>query len=132
MNEGLAYIDVNQNLGAESIEYHSSFYLLSGTGVNLTKQVSPNRFELFQNHPNPFNPTTEICFNLPNPVQVYLNIYDINGRLVRKFSASFSAGKHSIWWDGRDDLRNPLSSGIYCYRLQAGRFSDVKRMVLLR
>jgi hypothetical protein len=88
---------------------------------------------LYQNHPNPFNPETKTRFHLPEANHVVLRIYDILGKEIRTLADGiYEAGYHSLNWDGRDNHGNPLSSGIYLYQLQAGTFSEVKKMSLLR
>lgn len=88
----------------------------------------PAVFALHQNYPNPFNPVTTISFDLPQPANVLLKIYDVNGRLVRNlYSDQLPAGRHEVGIESRQ-----LTSGIYFYRLQAGAFSAVKRMVVLK
>ncbi len=88
----------------------------------------PSRFALAQNYPNPFNASTIIQFNLPSASDVIIEIYDILGRRVETlFDAEQPAGYHQIVWDASDQ-----SSGIYFYRIQAGEYSDTRKMVLLK
>lgn len=88
----------------------------------------PLEFELSPNYPNPFNPVTTIRYALPEAVDVNLVVYDILGRRVRiLFDATQAAGYHSVTFDASD-----LPSGLYLYRLQAGEFSDVRKMILLK
>jgi hypothetical protein len=88
---------------------------------------------LRQNSPNPFNPTTSIGFYLPNSGSVRLEIFDVNGRLVDILAdGSMSAGEHSVDWDGRDRTGSNVSSGVYFYRLIAGKEILSRKMVLLR
>ena len=93
----------------------------------------PANFMLSQNYPNPFNPETSISFTLPNDSQITLKIFDILGREIRTLSKGlYKVGSHSIIWDGRDDLGNFVSNGIYLYQIQAGSFQQVRKMMLLR
>lgn len=88
---------------------------------------------LRQNSPNPFNPSTSISFYLPQAGHVRLEIYDVNGRLVDVLAdAQFAGGEHSVDWDGRDRGGSSVSSGVYFYRLIAGKESLSRKMVLLR
>ena len=88
----------------------------------------PKEYSLFQNYPNPFNPITQIKYALPRDCQVRLEIYNILGqRVATLVDGRQTAGCKSVRWDG-----SPLSSGIYFYRLRAGEFSQINRMVLLR
>jgi hypothetical protein len=88
---------------------------------------------LEQNAPNPFNPQTAIRFTLDSKQSVKLAVYDVNGRLVRMLvSGAKEIGTHSVTWDGRDNAGAPVSSGVYFYRLDAGKFSQTKKMVMLK
>lgn len=93
----------------------------------------PAEFKLHQNYPNPINPATTMSFDLPEDVSVNLQIYDITGRKVRILTDQpFSAGVHRLVWDGRDERGAPVSSGIYVYRIEAGKFVESRKMVLMR
>ena len=92
----------------------------------------PSAFELSQNYPNPFNPSTNIKLSLPYPTDWRLSIFNIQGHLVRNFSGNDQAGLVTIEWDGRNDNGAKVSSGVYLYRLEAGDFSDTKKMILLK
>ena len=85
-------------------------------------------YQLQQNYPNPFNPSTKIRFSLPEAANVSLKIYDLTGRLIANLVDGMkSAGQHEIDYNASD-----LASGIYLYILQAGDFSQIKRMTLLK
>lgn len=101
----------------------------------------PKKYTLHQNHPNPFNPETEIRFQLPQASHVVLKIFNTVGEEVRTLAeAQYQAGDYSVSWDGKDKNGNPVSSGVYLYQLQVvdpvnsgtGNFSQVKKMSLLR
>jgi len=88
---------------------------------------------LHQNQPNPFNPVTTIPFVLGESESVTLAVYDIRGKLVRVLhEGNMGPGFKSIEWDGKDTVGNPVSSGAYFYRLQAGRDVQTRKMVLLK
>lgn len=88
----------------------------------------PNKFDLSQNYPNPFNPVTKINYELPEDLNVSLKVYDINGKevaaLVNEVKA---AGYHTVEFNGMN-----MASGIYFIRLNAGQFSSVKKMNLIK
>jgi hypothetical protein len=87
-----------------------------------------NSFVLRQNYPNPFNPNTNILFELPFETIVKLSIYDSKGSLVEVLiNKNMRAGYHNVIWNSKD-----LASGVYFYKLEAGTFSDEKKMVLLK
>ena len=93
----------------------------------------PTVFTLSQNTPNPFNPSTAIAFALSRPERVRLTVYDALGREVALLaSGNFSAGSHTVRWEGRDGRGNAVSSGVYLYRLEAGGKSEVRKMLLAR
>ncbi|PID29956.1 MAG: hypothetical protein CR982_01805 [Candidatus Cloacimonadota bacterium] len=88
----------------------------------------PSKFVLQQNYPNPFNPTTTISFNLPMESDVKLEIYNTNGKMVKSLlNNNMKSGIHSIQFDGSN-----LSSGVYYYKLTAGKENHVKKMMLIK
>ena len=89
---------------------------------------SPRRYELGQNHPNPFNPKTHIRYALPEASRVALRLYDVTGRILAVLvDAELPAGWHELDFDG-----SSLASGIYFYRLEAGRFTETRKLILLK
>ncbi len=99
----------------------------------------PGTFALSQNHPNPFNSTTLIRYSIPDrnrevrPHRTTLKIYNILGQEVRTLvDEKQPAGYYQILWDGRDQTGEEVASGIYFYRLKAGKFNKVSKMVVLR
>jgi len=88
----------------------------------------PDRFTLYPNYPNPFNPTTEIRFALPIAADVSLRVFNIRGQLVATLIAErLSAGEHTVTWNATG-----FSSGVYLYRLSAGDVSLSRKMILLK
>ncbi len=88
---------------------------------------------LDQNHPNPFNPSTEIRFSLPHRCAVRLDVFDAAGRLIRVLhDGTLGQGRHSIVWDGTNNAGRAAVSGVYFYRLRAGKEIISKKMVLLK
>jgi len=88
---------------------------------------------LAQNHPNPFNPRTEIRFSLETAGPARLRVYDARGRVVKVLAdGPRSSGEHAIIWDGTDAYGKPVASGVYFYRLETDERSISKRMVLLK
>ena len=93
----------------------------------------PENFSLYQNYPNPFNPETSIHFTVPKMSRVSLAIYDILGRKIRALvSETKAAGSYNVTWNGKNNQGQPLASGLYFYKLQAGEFSATKKMMLLK
>ncbi len=93
----------------------------------------PVRTEMFQNHPNPFNPSTTISFDLHKESAVHLQVLDISGaRIATLVHEVFAAGQHNIVWNGTDDSGRSVSSGVYLYQIQAGDVTSTKRMILIK
>ena len=84
--------------------------------------------------PNPFNPQTTISFDLPQATEAALHVFDLSGRLVRTLLSGEVAGQghHEVVWNGCDDSGKQVSSGVYLYRLNAGDFSEARRVVLIK
>ncbi len=111
----------------------SADFLKSPTDVAEGSGTLPTQFDLAQNYPNPFNPTTTIQYTLPTRSPVKLEIYNVAGQLVRRLADNDqSAGTYSITWDGTSTSGDPVSTGVYLYRFQAGNFVDTKKMLLLK
>ncbi|GAB4327755.1 MAG: hypothetical protein Kow0037_01570 [Calditrichia bacterium] len=92
-----------------------------------------NRFELSQNYPNPFNPSTTFRFTIPERSKVELAVFDVLGRRVATvFNKTLEAGHYQQVWEARSDIGKPLPSGVYLYRLKAGEFTAVKKLILLK
>jgi len=110
------------------------------TTVAARQGTAPNRFALLANFPNPFNPQTQIAFDLPEPSQATLTIFDLRGQRIRILAdGREGAGQHTRSWDGRDDRGAPVASGVYFYQLQARsldgramRFAAVRKMLFIK
>ena len=102
--------------------------------------TTPERFELYQNFPNPFNPSTEIRFDLPAKSELTLVVYNLLGQAVRTLvNEERPAGSHNVRWDGRNDGGRSVSSGVYFYRFSAmivdgaaAGYIGVRKMLYLR
>jgi hypothetical protein len=93
----------------------------------------PLAYFLKQNMPNPFNPSTTIRYGLKEPGYVRLSIYDASGRLVHVLvNEHREAGPHEVVWHGQNSSGRQAASGVYFYKLHAGRFKETKKMILLR
>jgi len=110
-------------------DFDSVTSILTGVKNVLGSNSIPVKYELYQNYPNPFNPTTVVRYNIPAGGLVSLKVYDVLGRevatLVNKFQ---QAGNYNVEFN----YAKQLSSGIYLYRLNAGNFSQTKKMILLK
>jgi hypothetical protein len=97
------------------------------TGVEENK-YSPSQYSLSDNYPNPFNPSTVITYSIPSALNVELTIYNSLGQTVRVLENGFkNAGNYSLTFNAAE-----LPSGIYFYKLEAGQFSQTKKMILLK
>ncbi len=86
-----------------------------------------------QSYPNPFNPETEIRFQLLKASHVVVKVFNLLGEEIRTLvEAESQAGYHQVRWDGKDQNGNSVTSGVYLYQLQASNFSQVKKMILQR
>ncbi|MBN2364763.1 MAG: T9SS C-terminal target domain-containing protein, partial [Calditrichaeota bacterium] len=98
------------------------------TGISDNRGLIPVEYNLEQNYPNPFNPVTTIAFSLPEARFVSLKIFNILGEEVASLmNQEMAAGVHNIRFDARN-----LVSGMYFYRIEAGSFREVRRMMLVK
>ena len=88
---------------------------------------------LNKNYPNPFNPETTISYSLSQGENVKIEIYNVKGQLVRTLvNEDKAAGDHSVVWTGVDNNNRPVSSGVYYYKMTAGKYSSSKKMILMK
>lgn len=118
----------------DDVEIYNYSKVETGTGIdNQAQNNLPTHFALEQNFPNPFNPSTEIRFALARNEKVQINIYNILGQKVKTLlSKNLNAGIHSVKWDGSNNYGTKLPSGVYFYKMKAGSFVKVKKMLYLR
>ncbi|HEX2896625.1 MAG TPA: T9SS type A sorting domain-containing protein [candidate division Zixibacteria bacterium] len=102
------------------------------TDIDDTESLLPSQFHVRQNYPNPFNNSTVISFENPRASHVELEIINLLGQTVYRFEKRYSAGSHSISWDGIDNAGKTVGSGVYYYRIIAGDFVESKKMILLK
>ncbi|MDD3642560.1 MAG: FlgD immunoglobulin-like domain containing protein, partial [Candidatus Krumholzibacteria bacterium] len=112
-------------------------YLGDGAGLALLFDTGPvivprAAAALFQNHPNPFNPSTTIEWYLPEAARARVGIFDVSGRVVRRlFDGRCPAGRSAVSWDGCGDGGAPAAAGVYFCRISSGEFEQARKMVLL-
>lgn len=98
-----------------------------------TTTTLPVDFELSQNYPNPFNPSTTIYYSLPKESAVTVTVYNVLGKEINQLISHVKPqGSYSVVWNGNDNFGNAVSAGIYFYKLQAGDFTQTRKMVLLK
>ena len=118
----------NRNPFIDRPEFAASMYVTTDVG-----EFTEPTFSLYQNAPNPFNPTTTLSFSLSVCAVVELSVHDVGGRHVTTLaSGEFSAGPHAVVWDGRDASGCEAGSGIYFYSLKIGESHERRKMVLLK
>jgi hypothetical protein len=101
--------------------------------VHLSGVPRRGTYALHQNHPNPFNPSTTIRWNVPTKSRVCLRIFNMMGEPVKTLvHEEMGSGTHTIQWHGRDQHDRPVSSGIYLCRLEAGGIEKSMKMLLLK
>ena len=125
-----SFVDDNVTAGTYSyrlkqIDNDGQFEYSKSIEIGLT---APDKFELSQNYPNPFNPSTTINYNLPEASNVKLIIYNILGQEVKTLVNAFKeAGVHTI-----DFNASELNSGLYIYKIEAGSFTQTRKMTLIK
>ena len=96
-------------------------------------KIQPERFSLHQNYPNPFNPVTKITFELAKSEFVSLNVYDVNGNLVKNLiNREKVPGEYDVNWDGTNNAKENVAGGVYFYRIDTDSYSSTKKMILLK
>lgn len=121
-------VNLTDSMGTSN--YSAIGHFETGTGIDVVKQapVVPKEFKLYQNYPNPFNPSTIVSYDVPKTSHVIITLYDVLGRkLATIINGTKDPGSYHATFNGSD-----LPSGVYFYRLQAGSFTQVKKMVLLK
>ncbi len=103
------------------------------TGVEEDVTTAPSDYELSQNYPNPFNPTTVIEYRVPEAATVTLQVFNVQGQLVKTLAHIFqNAGAYKVTWDGTDMNGSIVPSGVYFYQIEANDFAQVRRLVFMR
>ena len=107
---------------------------IDGSKLNIEDgDIIPESFALHANYPNPFNPTTTISYDLPKRSQVTLGIYDLLGKQIKTLvNQSQDAGNKIAVWDGTNNLGRQVSAGVYLYQIQAGEFTQTRKMLFLK
>ncbi|MBN1326425.1 MAG: T9SS type A sorting domain-containing protein [Candidatus Cloacimonetes bacterium] len=123
---------VDLNLKAYLMGQYIDFLNTGGTAAG-NGEITPIIVSLKQNYPNPFNPSTIIDFSLSENQPVLLDIFNLKGQKIRSLANEIlTSGSHRFIWDGTDEQRKPVSSGIYLYRLQVAGKSLTRKMVLAK
>ena len=127
---GNVCIPRNQHLEVNAYWVNTATY---GVDVDPDESLIPKKFALYDNFPNPFNPTTQIAVDLPEAASTKITVWNIMGQKVATlYSGNLSAGQHIVNFDGRDQNGKQLTSGMYFYRVTAGKYNAIKKMTLLK
>jgi len=116
------------------------YRFLDNKGIELGKGISylnvdilPDKFAVFNNYPNPFNPVTTIRYDLPESRNVQIKVFDVLGRTVNTVDYNQTqAGRHTFTWHGKNELGKKVSTGIYFFQLTAGQDTRIQKMLLLK
>ena len=93
----------------------------------------PYKFTLEQNHPNPFNPMTSISYSIPSAGEVNLSVFNTLGqRIITLVDNYQDAGTYIVEWNGTNDCGDPVSSGIYFYKIMINNDTECRKMLLLK
>jgi hypothetical protein len=131
--------DSSENASADANA--GSYFLLddvnltgeAATGIRTVDSNIPKEFQVYQNYPNPFNPSTTIRYSIPKASDVTLSIYDINGRLINTLvNQQQNSGTHEVTWNGKNSEGVSVVSGVYLYKVKAGAFTKLSKMILLK
>lgn len=99
-----------------------------GIGISTQQNELPQVFALYQNYPNPFNPVTTICYDVPKSVLVTIVVYDLLGREIKTLvNEKKDAGRYELIFDATN-----LASGVYIYKMIAGDFTSIKKLILVK
>jgi hypothetical protein len=121
--------NINTNLSEVQV------YSTNGNATSISENIKniPGIYQLKQNYPNPFNPSTKIEYSISEPSIVSINIFNINGELIKELiNEEKNNGNYSITWNGKDNKGTFVASGTYFYQIQVGDFVQAKKMILLR
>lgn len=131
-------------LGSETIIFYAkdpygatgnsitTFIVSTSTDVPTEKESLPTQFALYPNFPNPFNPETTISFDVPEPGQVRITIYNHLGQKVKTLLNEMkTAGRYQLIWNGTDDVGRKVSSGVYFYQFETEKYSATRKMILI-
>ena len=136
---------LNRGKGAAAYVYNSEedfgtppFLAVEPFGLSVTTLGQVKRAALLQNFPNPFNPETWLPYRLAADAPVTLGIYNVRGQLMRELNlgvqkaGGYLTRETSAYWDGRDQVGETVSGGVYFYSLHAGAFQATRRMLILK
>jgi len=137
LRDTLTNVPVVQNLQAKIESFYQTYGAVPSpppfpTGLEEEKNI-PSTFSLSQNYPNPFNPVTTIRYQVPKIEKVTIEVYNILGERVKTLvNELLEPGYYEVKWRSNNDYNNQVASGVYIYRMRAGDFVSVKKMIVLK
>jgi hypothetical protein len=142
-NSGLYVLDISGEKGAQKLwqtylgsNRRTGYYQDVLTNINVNEQFLPSEFKLLQNCPNPFNPVTNIMFDVPAKASgknIKLEVFNILGqKVITLFNGKAKVGRNTVQWNGLNESGKLVSSGIYIYCLRCGKILVSKRMLLIK
>jgi hypothetical protein len=118
---------------APGVALHAGFWGIYWVPTGVDDTPAPYETRLYQNFPNPFNPSTTIEYSIAQPTRVEIVLFDVGGRKVKTLVDEVkSPGLHRVVWDGRNERGEQVASGIFFCRLRADAYSSVRKMILLK
>jgi flagellar hook assembly protein FlgD len=116
----------------EARDVFVSFATVEEAGV-ISEDILPEKFAVYDNYPNPFNPTTQISFDLTENSVTEVSVWNLLGqKITTLYTGDLNAGHHTVKFDGKDSNGSILPSGVYIYRVAAGNNVSTKKMMLLK
>ena len=133
MNNFIVSFDYDGTEAGENLDIGAVVLGTNGfTGIK-NEDFRPHNYTVAQNFPNPFNPNTMIEFSLPRTEKTTIRVFDLLGReITTLLDQQLASGKHQVTWDGRDQSGQLVGSGVYFYRVEAGKFLKTVKMILMR
>ena len=137
INTGRSYLSPDGTNYYDDISYYGNLNIRSminygGLNTDNSSIVLKN-YKLYSAFPNPFNPSTKIQYSLPIRGKVDLGIFDLQGRLVNNLVSSIQdPGLKTVEWNGKDDLGNSISSGVYFYKIESNNYVDSKKVIYIK
>ena len=137
---GVTQLDVSWDVFAEDgFDYSSSsngpwsLTIDGGWALSVDNNTIPEVFALYNNYPNPFNPTTNIRYDIPEASDVRIDIYDLVGKKVKTLvSKQHQPGRYKIQWNATNEFGSAVATGMYIYKIQAKDFVSVKKLLLMK
>ncbi len=128
--ESAILTDIFGNYNLQFDSYNGVFVI---TGLSTDDDtVIPDKFSMSSNYPNPFNPVTNVDFTIPEVADVSFIIYSLLGQEVMSQTNTYQPGSYKLTWNGRDQIGNDLSSGVYLLKMKSGNFLETRKLVLMK